>query len=368
MLRMRYLAGVAILPLLAWSANAGQPGAAVSPLRAQLRAPSTDARLIAGRPVSLRVRLSRNGQIVIGTPGVFVTAVIAHPEEKGEDIVRLHDDGRFGDTKAGDGEWTAVFRDTETPGHYRLGLKVAERGGETRLPGIGAFTLTPIPAVVRSTTIRPRREPGIRPPPSRRTFPVWWMGAAGALGLIAGWLARRPQRSSLSPSAGSAASPVIPEPIRSTDQPLDFARDASAEAAVLRAECDRLRIEAEGAREQAVGDERRNLFQSMAPMLVQLPAVRKAVQDGADLRARDVLPLLSPLDTAVRQMGIEPIGAVGEVTSFEATLHQPAGQGQTLLPGQEVRIKFVGYRMGEAVLRRAQVERVAGAGAANPST
>jgi molecular chaperone GrpE (heat shock protein) len=126
----------------------------------------------------------------------------------------------------------------------------------------------------------------------------------------------------------------------------------------LRAECDRLRAEAAGAREQTAYDERRSLFQSLAQMLVQLPSVRKAVQDGADLRARDLLPLLAPLDGALRQMGIEPIGEVGGQAAFDPALHQPAAQGVVLTEGQSVRIKFVGYRMGETLLRRAQVEPV----------
>jgi hypothetical protein len=123
------------------------PGAS---LRVELVAPAARARLPADQPVPLRVHLTRDSQAVRGAPGVFVTAVIVYPGDGGEDIVRLRDDGKLGDARAGDGEWTAWLRGATTPGAYRLRLKVSETGHETLLASTHTFTVRRAPPPERS--------------------------------------------------------------------------------------------------------------------------------------------------------------------------------------------------------------------------
>jgi hypothetical protein len=142
----------------------------------------------------------------------------------------------------------------------------------------------------------------------------------------------------------------VPEPIPTDESPAPPGLEA------LRAECEALRQQLAGSAEQAAADQKRAHFHTLANLLVQLPSLRRAAEGGADIRVRDVLPLFAPLDAAVREMGAESIGTVGEDVPYDPRLHQPAGEKAPPPPGERVRVKFVGYRMGEEILRRAQVE------------
>jgi molecular chaperone GrpE (heat shock protein) len=103
---------------------------------------------------------------------------------------------------------------------------------------------------------------------------------------------------------------------------------------------------------QAQTDLYLNLFDKLAGVLVQLPTVEHAIGQGADISSRDVLALVAPLYQAVGDIGFEPIGAPGAQTTFDPRLHQCA---ETCREGQLVCVKFVGYRYGDQILRRAQV-------------
>jgi molecular chaperone GrpE (heat shock protein) len=94
----------------------------------------------------------------------------------------------------------------------------------------------------------------------------------------------------------------------------------------------------------------------MAQMLVQLPTVRRAISEGASVAAGDLVRMLAPLDDALADAGIEPIGEPGATVGYDPTIHQPAGsEPLTISPGGRVRVKFVGYRYHDEILRRAQV-------------
>lgn len=96
------------------------------------------------------------------------------------------------------------------------------------------------------------------------------------------------------------------------------------------------------------------LFERLAGPLVQLPTVQRAVAQGNAVSAGDVLALIDPLRQAMLDMGFVPIGEPGAETAFDPRLHQ-CGDDAALDAGQPVQVKFVGYRRGEHILRRAQV-------------
>ncbi len=130
--------------------------------------------------------------------------------------------------------------------------------------------------------------------------------------------------------------------------------DAQAQLEKLQESLAALKTRETGAYAEAQTDAQLLLFEKLANVLVQMPTVAHAVAEGAEVSVEDALALMHPIDRAMAEMGFTPIGAPGEETAFDPRLHQGA---PSLEVGQPVRVKFVGYRHGEHILRRAQVAR-----------
>lgn len=134
------------------------------------------------------------------------------------------------------------------------------------------------------------------------------------------------------------------------------------EAARLRAEYAALQARAaqsDAARSEA---ERLALFRGLQPVLVQLPTLRAAVERGADVSARDVLEVLSPLGEFASDLGVECIGEAGQETRYEPRLHRAVGRGAArVAAGDAVRVRYVGFRLGDEVLAKAEVTALSGA-------
>ncbi|MDB5101295.1 MAG: hypothetical protein JWM80_5716 [Cyanobacteria bacterium RYN_339] len=117
-----------------------------------------------------------------------------------------------------------------------------------------------------------------------------------------------------------------------------------------------LEIDAAARAGQAVDDHQRTIYGQLEPLLTQLPAVRRSVEDGKEVGAGDVLALLTPLDDLMAGMGFRPIGKVGEDAGFDPTRHQMTS-GAAPDVGAPVTVKTVGYEQGGRILRRARVTR-----------
>ncbi|HEY9723916.1 MAG TPA: hypothetical protein V6D47_18085 [Oscillatoriaceae cyanobacterium] len=120
----------------------------------------------------------------------------------------------------------------------------------------------------------------------------------------------------------------------------------------LRARYVQLEQSVSGQLEQAVQDERLALYRRLESMLTQLPGVRRAIAEGNEVAAADVLSLLAPLDAALAGWGFTPIGEVGERLAFDQSLHHAV---RPAAPGDPVVVRHVGYRFGPQVLRKAKV-------------
>ncbi|GAB4470291.1 MAG: hypothetical protein Kow00124_06340 [Anaerolineae bacterium] len=106
---------------------------------------------------------------------------------------------------------------------------------------------------------------------------------------------------------------------------------------------------------------RLEMFRRLQPVMTQLPTLRRAVEEGAALSARDVLDLLAPLDEMMADLGFEPIGQAGAELPFDPTRHHPVGSGaRAITPGSPVRVRYVGYMYNGAVLAKAEVTRAGG--------
>lgn len=111
--------------------------------------------------------------------------------------------------------------------------------------------------------------------------------------------------------------------------------------------------------EALVHAERIAVFRRLQPVVTQLPAMRAALNDGADIPAGAVLDLLSPLDQMLEDFGFERIGEVGTQVAFDPTRHRVTGQGgKQVQPGLPVRVRYVGYLRHGEVICKAEAARL----------
>jgi molecular chaperone GrpE (heat shock protein) len=99
------------------------------------------------------------------------------------------------------------------------------------------------------------------------------------------------------------------------------------------------------------------LFAALAAPLSQLRLQAALLDAGTAVAATDVMALARRCVAEIERAGLEPIGATEEVVRFDPALAQPLMEGVQMAPGDEVRVRFVGYRYHGRVLRKALVER-----------
>lgn len=109
-------------------------------------------------------------------------------------------------------------------------------------------------------------------------------------------------------------------------------------------------------RQALIRDQRLALFRQISPLAIQLPTLRMALQDGADLSARDILAQLRPFEEALDSLGFEPIGDAGEELPYDPHLHKLVGRGARSAGADAlVRVRYVGYTYQGEVVRKAEV-------------
>jgi molecular chaperone GrpE (heat shock protein) len=102
-----------------------------------------------------------------------------------------------------------------------------------------------------------------------------------------------------------------------------------------------------------------DIFRRLQSIAVQLPTIRASAASGAQIGASDVLGVVAPLETMLRDLGFEPIGEANQVVSFDPRLHQLTGpSGSDIAEGDEVKVRFVGYRFRDQIVCRAEVTRL----------
>ena len=317
------LAPTMLVMLTLWLRGAGASPGGESSRGVAIQSPVAGTQATAnGRRSSAetaRVEAQATGAWAAGAP-LCLTAVVTFPDGALE-RVSLHDDGKFGDETAGDGRFANRLTGLEQPGEYTVRVK-AWQAGEVAWSEPRTFGLTP-------PKPKPGSRPTVPPPPPAKPLWPWAVLAMAVTGCLSAWVSGR----------------MVARKAREGEAPAEPVVAETGQRPILR----------EGA-EQALRDQRRQLFSSMAEMLVQLPSVRKAVSDGATLQARDLLPLLTPLDSALERLGFERIGQPGERVDFGPTRHQMAGAQPPPEPGAPVEVVFVGYLEGGEVLRKAQVK------------
>lgn len=133
-------------------------------------------------------------------------------------------------------------------------------------------------------------------------------------------------------------------------------RERDAQLARVREEYERLRTQAERERAGAANAGFDALARRLAPLLSQLATMQALAEGERPLRAEDVLKLFAKVEHVLAEAGLARIGAVGEQVAFDTRVHQRMS-GADVRDGDPVTLRFVGYRLGEAILLKAMVSR-----------
>jgi molecular chaperone GrpE (heat shock protein) len=95
------------------------------------------------------------------------------------------------------------------------------------------------------------------------------------------------------------------------------------------------------------------ILQKLESMLLQLPTAVYAAQNNSTMPARNLIPLLRPLDELLKAWDIEPIAQVGEQVSYDPHWHELMdGEAEVGSPGI---VRYVGYTRHGKLLYRARV-------------
>ncbi|WP_198013444.1 helix-turn-helix domain-containing protein [Thalassoporum mexicanum] len=97
------------------------------------------------------------------------------------------------------------------------------------------------------------------------------------------------------------------------------------------------------------------IIQKLESFWLQWPTAAHAAQQNEKMPARNLVPLLRPVENLLKGWDIEAIGQVGAELEFDPHWHQ-AMSGEAIALGTTVVVRYVGYRRGEALLYRARVD------------
>jgi molecular chaperone GrpE (heat shock protein) len=116
-------------------------------------------------------------------------------------------------------------------------------------------------------------------------------------------------------------------------------------------------VELEGLLGQAVSSGADDLLRDLASPVSQLRTQAAMLESGADVTGRSVMALARQVISRLESAGLEPIGSVGEQCVFDPETCEALRAEDAMNPGEPAVIRFVGYRCGDGVVRRALVER-----------
>lgn len=140
-------------------------------------------------------------------------------------------------------------------------------------------------------------------------------------------------------------------------------QEAEGDSDSLRQEYDRLQVKLGQQKQELWQEFQQESLQALESLLLQLPTAMYAAQQNPQAPAIKLLPLLRPIDSLLRQWGIEPIASVGDEIAYDPQQHQL--MDGSAVAGDRVRVRYVGYRQGDRLLYRAKVSPTVGS-APNP--
>ncbi len=124
----------------------------------------------------------------------------------------------------------------------------------------------------------------------------------------------------------------------------------------LKQEYQHLQTQMEQQRSVLLEEFQRESLHLLESWLLQWPTVVYRVQENPQLPGSKLLPFVRPVEQLMRQWGVEAIAPVGAQVPYDLHLHQLL-EG-TAQPGEQVIVRYTGYRQGNKLLYRAKVSPV----------
>lgn len=131
---------------------------------------------------------------------------------------------------------------------------------------------------------------------------------------------------------------------------------ASSEILDLQQEYQRLQTQLEHQKHELWKEFQASCIQTLEPWLLQWSAAAYAAQQNPQAPAVKLLPLVRPIEQLLHQWEIEATAIVGTEIPYDSRQHQL--MGGTANPGDNVRVRYAGYKQGDRLLYRAKVSPV----------
>ncbi|MFN5390282.1 MAG: nucleotide exchange factor GrpE [Pseudanabaena sp.] len=128
-----------------------------------------------------------------------------------------------------------------------------------------------------------------------------------------------------------------------------------SEIAALREEYQRLQQKLELQKFELRSQFERETIQQLESLILQLPSAGYAAQQNPNMLAKNILPLLRPIDALLQKWGITAIGSVGKEVNFDSQKHQLMEGSDEIKEGDIEIVMYVCYMQGEKLLYRARV-------------
>ncbi|WP_017296367.1 hypothetical protein [Geminocystis herdmanii] len=123
----------------------------------------------------------------------------------------------------------------------------------------------------------------------------------------------------------------------------------------LEKKCLALNEEIETLPPQLIKDWQKKSFELLQTLLANYPTAKVMVKLKPDFPAKNLIPLLAPLDKILSKWEIESIGKPWEKVSYNPLIHYT--DEENLTPNEKVYIRFVGYSQKGKILLPAKVNR-----------
>ncbi len=127
------------------------------------------------------------------------------------------------------------------------------------------------------------------------------------------------------------------------------------EIEALKQQCQQLKLELKQQSNLLKQDFQNDTLEILNSLLINYPTAKKMAEVKTDLPAKNLISLFTSLDNLVKNWGLETIGQPWEKVAFDSQFHQ--ADSDDLKIGEDVYIRFVGYRNGEQILYPAKVSK-----------
>jgi molecular chaperone GrpE (heat shock protein) len=129
----------------------------------------------------------------------------------------------------------------------------------------------------------------------------------------------------------------------------------SSKLAALSEEYQRLQQKLENQKQEMRSQFEQETIQQLESLLLQLPSAVHAAQANPHMLAKNILPLLRPIDVLLQKWGITAIGSIGAEVLYDMAEHQLMEGSDEIEEGSAAVVRYVGYRQGEKLLYRARI-------------